>query len=60
MEDASLFVVGRVLSQLETEGGGGWSLHMPAIVYGCPSVDITLLGVKCWQLSLCARISDHI
>ena len=56
--DASLFAVGGVLSQLQNEGK--WSLPMPAVVSGCPSVDIALLGVKCWQQSLCARISDRI
>ena len=43
-----------------TERGGKWSLDMPAVAYGYPSVDIALLAVKCWQQSLCALISDHI
>ena len=43
--DASLFAVGGVLSQLQKKEK--WSLHMPAVVYGCPSVDIALLGGKC-------------
>ena len=52
--DASLFAVGGVLSQLQ------WSLHMPAVAYSYPSVDIAPLAVKCWQQSLCAHTSDHI
>ena len=56
--DASLFAVGGVLSQLIKKGK--WSLYMPVVVCGCPSVDIALLGGKCWQQSLCAHTSGLI